>query len=73
MGEDNTSPTTVKTLWTETVLEVLCLALEYDRPDEDIIKILYQMQTSKPAYIIEKVEQKLGKAAASRLRGLMQD
>lgn len=72
MDQDNTSPTTVKTLWTETMLEVLYLALEYDRPDEDLIKILHQMQASKPAYIIQKVEQKLGKTAAFRIKGLIQ-
>lgn len=69
--EDNTSPTTAKTLWTETILEVLYLALEYERPDEDVKKILQQMQGSKPAYIVLKVQQKLGEAAASRTRTLM--
>ena len=69
--EDNTSPTTAKTLWTETILEVLYLAIEYDRSDEEIKKILHQMQGNKPAYIIKKVEQKLGGAAAIRIRNLI--
>lgn len=70
--EDDTSATTAKTLWTETILQVLYLALKYDKPDEDVIKILKQMKGSKPDYIIKKVEQKLGDAAASRVNSLMQ-
>lgn len=72
-GEDNTSPTTAKTLWTETILEVLYLALEYERPDEDVKKILHQMQTSKPAYIIRKVGDKLGPDAATRVKSLLSE
>ena len=69
---DNTSATTAKTLWTETILEVLYLALKYDKPDEDIKKLLNQMRRCKPDYIIQKVEQKVGEVAASRIRGLVQ-
>jgi hypothetical protein len=72
-GEDNTSPTTAKTLWTETILEVLYLALEYDRPDEDVKKILHQMQGCKPAYIIRKAGDKLGQEAAARVKALLSE
>ncbi len=70
--DDTTSATTAKTLWTETILEVLYLALKYDKPDETVRKILKQMKGSKPDYIIKKVDQKLGEAASLKLRTLMQ-
>lgn len=69
--EDDTSPTTAKTLWTESILEVLYLALKYDKTDEDIRKILKLMTTCKRNYIIQKVDQKLGKEAASRVSILL--
>jgi nickel-dependent lactate racemase len=69
--EDDTSPTTAKTLWTESILEVLYLALKYDKTDEDIRKMLKLMTGCKRDYIIQKVDQKLGKDAASRVRILM--
>ncbi len=70
---DTTSPTTAKTLWTETILEILYLALKYDKPDKDIKKILMQvrMKGCKPSYIIRKVNQKLGEQAAVRVKSLM--
>lgn len=71
--EDNTSPTTVKTLWTETILEVLYLALMYDKPDEDIRSILKQMSGCKPNYIIQKVQQKLGDVASIKIRDLIKN
>jgi hypothetical protein len=74
MGEDdNTSNTTAKTLWSETILEVLYLALKYDKPDKDIREILELVKTKggKPEYIIQKVNQKLGEEAASRVEALM--
>lgn len=70
--DDDTSATTAKTLWTETILEILYLALKYDKPDETIMKVLKQMKGCKPDYIIGKVEQKLGETAASRVKKLMQ-
>jgi len=68
---DNTSATTAKTLWTETILEILYLALKYDKPDEVVRKVLTQMNGCKPDYIINKVDQKLGKRTALRVRMLM--
>lgn len=71
--EDNTSVTTAKTLWTETVLELLYLALKYDKPDEDIRKLLLQARIKgcKPAYIVSKVKHKVGEAAAVRVKMLI--
>ena len=70
---DITPVTTAKTLWTETVLEILYLALKYDKPDKDITKLLSQIRTKgcKPAYIIRKVSEKLDDGAATRVRDLL--
>ena len=71
---DNTSETTVKTLWSETILEVLYLALKYDKPDADVRNVLKMVRSkgAKRSYIIQKVKGKLGEAAALRVRSLMQ-
>lgn len=71
---ENTSMTTAKTLWTETILDILYLALKYDKPDKDISELLKQlrMKGCKPLYIVKKTRQKLGEGAASRVRALMQ-
>lgn len=73
-SDETTSMTTAKTLWTETILEVLYLALKYDRPDSKVREVLNQvrMKGCKPAYIIRKVNQKLGEQAALRVTGLLQ-
>ncbi len=68
---DDTSATTAKTLWTETILEILYLALKYDKPDDTVRKVLKQMKGCKPDYIIRKVEQKLGEEASLRVSKLM--
>lgn len=70
---DNTAPTTAKTLWTETILEVLYLALKYEKPDNNIRDVLKQVRIKgcKPAYIIRKVQQKLGDSPAERVRRLL--
>lgn len=73
-GDEQTSMTTAKTLWTETILEILYLALKYDSPDDKVREVLKQvrMKGCKAAYIIRKVDQKLGEHAALRVKGLLQ-
>lgn len=71
---DKTTATTYKTLWTETIFEVLYLALKYDKPDKDVREILrmVKLKGSKSDYIIRKVNQKLGEVEAQRVRMLLQ-
>ena len=72
--DDNTSLTTAKTLWSETILEVLYQSLKLDKSDNAIREVLTEVREKgfKPDYIIEKVEQKVDKKASIRVRGLMQ-
>lgn len=72
--EDNTSLTTAKTLWTETILEVLYQSLKANKPDDAIKDVLREVREKgfKPNEICEKVEKKVDKLASTRVRGLMQ-
>jgi len=72
--EDNTSLTTAKTLWTETILEILYQSLKTNKPDDAIKDVLKEVREKgfKPNEICEKVEKKVDKYAATRVRGLMQ-
>ena len=72
--EDNTSLTTAKTLWTETILEILYQSLKANKSDDVVRDILKEVREKgfKPDYIYEKVEKKVDKTAAIRVRGLMQ-
>ena len=74
MEDDNTSLTTAKTLWTETILEILYQSLKANKPDNAIKDVLKEVRDKgfKPDYICEKVEKKVDKKAAIRVRGLMQ-
>jgi len=70
---DNTSMTTAKTLWTETILEILYQSLKDNKPDAAIRDVLKEVVQKgfKPEEIIQKVEKKLDKRAAIRVRGLL--
>ncbi|MGK0297260.1 MAG: hypothetical protein ACI9XC_000862 [Gammaproteobacteria bacterium] len=72
--DDNTSLTTAKTLWTETILEILFQSLKANKADAVILDVLKEVRQKgfTPDYIIEKVEKKIDKSASIRVRGLMQ-
>ena len=72
--DDDTSLTTAKTLWSETILEILYQSLKLNKPDNAIREVLTEVRQKgfKPGYIIEKVEKKVDKKASIRVRGLMQ-
>ena len=71
--EEDTTKTTAKTLWTETVLEILYESLRKHRDDDNIRDVLREVRQKgyKPEYIINKVGSKVDKQAAERVRGLM--
>jgi hypothetical protein len=71
---DNTSLTTAKTLWTETILEILYQSQQDNKPDAAIRDVLKEVVQKgfKPEEIIQKVEKKLDKRASIRVRGLLQ-
>ena len=71
---DNTSLTTAKTLWTETILEILYQGLKDKKPDQAISDVLKEVRQKgfRPEEIIQKVEKKVDRSAAIRVRGLLQ-
>jgi len=71
---DNTSLTTAKTLWTETILEILYQTLKTNKPDAEVKSVLKEVRIKgfKPGLIIQKVEKKVGKQAALRVKALLQ-
>lgn len=70
MTDETTSP---KSLWSETIFEILFDLLEANKPDRDIRRVLVDIRDKgyKKSYVIRKVEKKLGKTAAARVNGLL--
>jgi hypothetical protein len=69
--ETKSSTTTgAKTMWSETLLEALYVALEKKVGDAKIREILGELKTKgyKRDYLVEKVTKKLGPNAADRLK-----
>lgn len=73
-GDDNTSLTTAKTLWTETILEILYQSLKANKPDAAIRDVLKEVRQKgfKPEEIVQKVEKNVDRQASLRVRGLLQ-
>ncbi len=72
--QDATSLTTAKTLWTETILEILYQTLKDKKPDNAVIEVLKEVRQKgfKTEQLIQKVEKKVDKQAALHVRALLQ-
>ena len=68
--KDDATVTEVKTMWTETLLEALYVALEKNASDAKIRQILNDLKQKgyDKDYLIEKVEKKMGPNAVSHLK-----
>ena len=68
--ETKTTTTEVKTMWSETLLEALYVALEKKVGDAKIREILGELKEKgyKKDYLIEKVGKKIGPNAADHLK-----
>lgn len=73
MTDEDTTKTTAKTLWTETILEILYESLRKDRPDKEIKGVLKEVRSKgfKRSYIIDKVKRKVDQKAAQRVKALL--
>jgi DUF1009 family protein len=69
----STTRTTAKTLWTETVLEILYETLRKGKDDAQLRNVLKEVQAKgfKREAIIEKVRRKVDAQAATRVRKLL--
>jgi len=72
MTED-TQVTEVKTMWSETLLEALYIAMEKNKGDKIVIGVIKDLRAKgyENDYLIEKVEKKVGPTAATRLKILL--
>lgn len=70
--DEDTTKTTAKTLWSETVLEILYETLRRNKPDKDVIAVLKEAAQKgfKRDYLVEKVTRKVDDRAALRVRQL---
>lgn len=68
--KDDATVTEVKTMWTETLLEALYVALEKKAGDAKIREVLKDLKQKgyERDYLIEKVTKKLGPNAADHLK-----
>ena len=73
MPDQDTTRTTAKTLWTETILEILYESLRKERPDKDIQGVLREVRSKgfKRSYILNKVKKKVDPKAAQRVKALL--
>jgi len=71
--EDATSVTIAKTLWSETLIDLLIVSLEKGQSDEQIIDLLKEIKQKKfkPDYIVKKVTKSLGEKDANRVKLLL--
>ena len=69
---DNT--TTPKTLWTETIFEILLDTLTTDKSDKHVVEALRNLKEKKikGVVIVSYVDKKLGKKEAIRVKSLLQ-
>jgi hypothetical protein len=72
-NEDATSVTIAKTLWSETLIDLLIVSLEKDQTDEQVIGLLNELKQKKfaPDYIVRKVTKSLGEKDANRVKLLL--
>ena len=68
---DTTEP---RTLWTLTMVEILCDDLVRERPDQDIHQAIRELyaRNVKPSWLVRKVARELGGEYSSRLRQLLE-
>jgi len=73
MQDNEQDMTIAKTLWSETLIDALLVALQKKHPDEKIRELLKEIQDKgyKPTYIIEKVTKELDAQAVLRVRQLL--
>lgn len=69
------SKTIDKTLWSETLIEMLIIALVAQKPDEKIKELLIECRQKgfKKRYLVQKIKKEVNEAAASKINQLMQD
>ncbi len=75
MNDDTTNPTVHKTLWSETLIEMLIVALKKNRADEEVKQLLREIRAKKfeAKYVTDKVRKELDESSATRIKMLMRE
>jgi len=72
-NDNSSTTTTVRTIWSETLLEILYESLQQNKPDDPIREVLrdLRIQGMKPDAIIREVAKKADEQATVRVMGLL--
>lgn len=75
MYDNDEHETVAKTLWSETLIEALCINLKKDKPGAAILEMLREIKAKgfKPDYLNSKIKKDVGEAAAGRVRSLLKN
>lgn len=73
MTDDTTQHTVQKTLWSDTLIEMLIVALKKEKDDNQIIDLLKEIKGKnfEASYVTGKVRKELDEASADRVKKLM--
>ncbi|NKB36501.1 MAG: hypothetical protein GKR93_04925 [Gammaproteobacteria bacterium] len=71
--DDATQKTIAKTLWSETLIDLLIISLQNEQSDEKVTELLKELRQKKfkRDYIISKTKKALGEKASNRVRLLL--
>ncbi len=72
-NDDATQQTIAKTLWSETLIDLLIVSLEKNLSDEKVTELLKELRQKKfkRDYIISKIKKALGEKEANRVKLLL--
>ncbi len=72
-NDDATQQTIAKTLWSETLIDLLIVSLEKNLSDEKVTELLRELKQKKfkRDYIIGKIKKALGEKEANRVKLLL--
>jgi len=72
-NDDTTQKTIAKTLWSETLIDLLIVSLEKNLSDKKVTELLRELKQKKfkRDYIIGKIKKALGEKEANRVKLLL--
>ena len=70
--EDADDKTTAKTIWSDTLIDLLLVTLKKNRPDDEVKKLLRELQQKgfKKDYLVDKVTRSIDENTGKRVRRL---
>ena len=70
--EDADDKTTAKTIWSDTLIDLLLVTLKKNRPDDEVKKLLRELHQKgfKKDYLVDKVTRSIDENTGKRVRRL---